>query len=232
MNSGPDISRLAALIADPCRSMMLGALMDGRALTAGELSTVGGVTPQTASSHLAKLVDGGFLTVSNQGRHRYFKLASDSIADILENLMALSSQRTGIMPQTGPRDTAMRHARVCYDHLAGEMGVAMFDGLVRRKLLTVDDGRQNALLTEVGAESFTAFGIDIEELRSAKRPICRTCLDWSVRKPHLAGALGAALWNQILFRKWANRIENSRVVQFTPEGRRQFDIFIREDRPI
>ncbi len=229
MTNGPDITRLTALIADPARAMMLTSLLDGRALSAGELAQIGGITPQTASTHLAKLVEGQLLSVAKQGRHRYFRLAGAEVADLLENLIMVSALQNAPMPRTGPRDEALRHARICYDHLAGEMGVAMFDGLVAQNILSVDVQYENAQLTDYGESSLTKFGIDVAPLKKAKRPLCRTCLDWSVRRPHLAGALGATIWKTIAERNWAKRVNGSRVVQFTPEGKRQFQAFIRSD---
>lgn len=229
MNNGPDITRLTALIADPARAMMLTSLLDGRALSAGELAQVGGITPQTASTHLAKLVEGKLLTATKQGRHRYFRLAGPAIADLLEKLITISAAQLPPMPRTGPRDEALRKARLCYDHLAGEMGVAMFDGLVAQKVLIVDVQHENAQLTAHGEAVLSMFGIDVERLQKAPRPLCRTCLDWSVRRPHLAGALGASIWQIFYERNWAKRAKDSRVVQFTPEGQRQFHQFIRSD---
>ncbi|MEM9573984.1 MAG: winged helix-turn-helix domain-containing protein [Pseudomonadota bacterium] len=229
MNNGPDITRLSALIADPARAMMLTSLLDGRALSAGELAQVGGITPQTASTHLAKLVEGKLLIATKQGRHRYFRLAGPTIADLLENLITISSAQAAPMPRTGPRDAALRNARICYDHLAGEMGVAMFDGLVAQKILHVDVQLEHAELTAYGETALSEFGIDIEQLKLAPRPLCRTCLDWSVRRPHLAGALGASIWKAISERNWAKCVKNSRVIEFTPEGKRQFQRFIRAD---
>lgn len=229
MNNGPDITRLTSLIADPARALMLTSLLDGRALSAGELAQIGGITPQTASTHLSKLVDGKLLFVAKQGRHRYFKLAGPAVADLLEKLILVSAEQVAPMPRTGPRDEALRKARICYDHLAGEMGVAMFDGLVGQGVLAVDAQWENAQLTCEGETKLLDFGIDIEALKKAKRPLCRSCLDWSVRRPHLAGAVGAAIWQKIEQRNWAKRQDNSRVVIFTPEGRRQFDRFIRVD---
>jgi len=229
MNKGPDITRITSLIADPARAMMLTSLMDGRALSAGELAQVGGITPQTASTHLAKLVEGNLLTATKQGRHRYFKLAGPTIADLLEKLITISAAHLAPMPRTGPRDEALRKARICYDHLAGEMGVAMFDGLVAQQILSVDVQCENAHLTAHGEIVLSKFGIDVEPLKKAPRPLCRTCLDWSVRRPHLAGGLGASIWQCIADRNWAKRVEDSRVVRFTPEGHRQFQRFIRSD---
>lgn len=229
MNNGPDITRLTALIADPARAMMLTSLLDGRALSAGELAQVGGITPQTASTHLSKLVEGKLLIATKQGRHRYFKLAGPSIADLLETLITVSAAQVAPMPRTGPRDAALRNARICYDHLAGEMGVAMFDGLVAQEILHVDAQLENAQLTAHGEATLSKFGIEIEPLKKAPRPLCRTCLDWSVRRPHLAGALGASIWQTISERNWAKRVKDSRVIEFTPEGKRQFQKFIRAD---
>jgi DNA-binding transcriptional ArsR family regulator len=229
MSNGPDITRITALIADPVRAMMLTSLLDGRALSAGELAQVGGITPQTASTHLAKLVEGKLLALTKQGRHRYFRLAGPDIADLLEKLITISAAQLPPMPRTGPRDAALREARICYDHLAGEMGVAMFDGLVARDILVADEQHENVQLTPYGETALSDFGINIELLRKAPRPLCRTCLDWSVRRPHLAGALGASIWKIIDERNWAKRVKDSRVVQFTPEGKRQFQQFIRYD---
>lgn len=195
MNNGPDITRLTALIADPARAMMLTSLLDGRALSAGELAHVGGITPQTASTHLAKLVEGKLLNATKQGRHRYFRLAGPAVADLLEKLITISAAQMAPMPRTGPRDEALRKARICYDHLAGEMGVAMFDGLVEQEILTVDVQHENAQLTAHGEAALSKFGIDVEPLKTAPRPLCpnlsgleraASALSWCSRGVNLA----------------------------------------------
>jgi DNA-binding transcriptional ArsR family regulator len=225
MKEGPDIARVAALIGDPARANMLTALMAGRALTATELAQEAGVTAQTASSHLAKLLDGGIVDARKQGRHRYFTLGNADIVELLETLMGIA-QRTGHnRVRTGPKDPALRKARICYDHLAGEMGVALFENLQQRQLLVCDQ-TGDIKLTDDGAGFVTGFGLDLAQMRQLRRPLCRECLDWSMRRSHLAGAVGAALLQRMLDLGWARRLHDSRVVDFTPAGERAFyDLF-------
>ena len=216
MKEGPDIARIAALMGDPARANMLAALIDGRALTASELAAEAGVTKQTASSHLAQLSNGGLLAFESQGRHRYFRLAGEEVGDALESLMVLSHVRGVSRTRTGPRDPALRHARACYNHLAGELGVATYNGLVKRRWLKLaDDG---LALTPSGQRALADFGVDPEPLTSRRRPLCRPCLDWSERRHHLAGSLGVALLSRITDLKWAKREKGSRIVRFTPQG--------------
>ncbi|OSQ40430.1 ArsR/SmtB family transcription factor [Thalassospira mesophila] len=225
MKEGPDIARVAALIGDPARANMLTALMAGRALTATELAQEAGVTAQTASSHLAKLQEGGIVEGRKQGRHRYFTLGNADIVELLETLMGIA-QRTGHnRVRTGPKDPALRKARICYDHLAGEMGVALFENLQQRQLVSFEPGG-DIKLTDAGAGFVTAFGLDLDHMRQLRRPLCRECLDWSMRRSHLAGALGAGLLQRMLDLGWARRLRDSRVVDFTPTGERAFyDLF-------
>jgi DNA-binding transcriptional ArsR family regulator len=220
MKAGPDIAPLAALVGDPARANMLTALLAGQALTAGELAREAGVTAQTASSHLGKLAAGGLIAQRRQGRHAYFTLAGSDVASLLEKLMSLA-ERTGYRrTRTGPAEPALRQARVCYDHLAGDLGVALFDGLVARRFLI---RRGDSLVLSRNGEAFTrGFGIDLEAASAARRPLCKDCLDWSVRRSHLAGSLGAALLARIYALGWARREKNSRVVTFTPLGQRAF----------
>ncbi|MEO1613868.1 MAG: winged helix-turn-helix domain-containing protein [Pseudomonadota bacterium] len=220
MKEGPDIAALATLIGDPARANMLAALMGGRALTATELAAEAGITAQTASAHLAKLVEGGLLLQRKQGRHRYHALASDEVGAVLEGLMGLAARQGRLRTRAGPRDPALRRARVCYDHLAGEMGVAMFDSLRAGGLLAGDE--ENVILTEAGRAFAAGFGVDMEALEAARRPVCRACLDWSMRRTHLAGGLGAALLTRIYDLGWARRVEGGRAVVFTPAGEAAF----------
>ncbi len=220
MRHGPDLSRIAALIGDPARANMLTALLGGLALTAGELAEEAGVTKQTASGHLAKLAAAGLVAVAAQGRHRYYRLADDEVAEALESLSVLAAARGGLRSRPGPRDPAMRRARVCYDHLAGELGVALFDALVARRALDV--AADGLGLTPAGAAAMRDFGIDVEALSRGRRPLCRACLDWSARRSHLAGALGAAVLQRVFALGWARRLEGSRIVAFTPAGERAF----------
>ena len=222
MKEGPVISSVASLIGDPARANMLTALMDGRALTVSELAEAAGVTIQTASGHLAKLDAAGLLKAEKQGRHRYFRLSGSDVGEVLEGLMGLAQRTGAVRVRTGPKDNALRTARVCYDHLAGEKGVAMLDAMLARGLMEdADDLR----LTREGRAFAAGFGIDVAALEQGRRPLCRSCLDWSERKSHLAGALGAALLDEIVRRGWAKR-EAGRVVKFSPDGARRFDAAI------
>jgi DNA-binding transcriptional ArsR family regulator len=215
MRSGPPIAQIASLIGDPARANILAALMSGKALTASELAREAGVTAQTASGHLAKLKDGGLILGVQQGRHRYFRLAGPEIADMLESLMGLAA-RAGRPVRTGPREEAMRRARVCYDHLAGAAGVRLVEALVGCGWITQAAG--GLAVTEAGRPRFAAFGVDMDALETQSRPLCRTCLDWSERRTHLGGALGAALLTALEAKGWVRRTAGSRAVQVTPIG--------------
>jgi len=171
MKEGPDIAYVATLIGDPARANMLTALMSGKALTVSELAEEAGVTIQTASSHLSKLDAGGLLRPRKQGRHKYFSLANDEVAHVLEGLMGLAAGSGHLRKRTGPKDTELREARVCYNHLAGDMGTQMFDSLMARKHLVLQNG--DLALTDSGAVFATDFEIDLVELRKARAPLCR-----------------------------------------------------------
>ena len=216
MIEGPNITRIAALLGDNARAAVLSALMADRALTATELADIAGVTKQTISSHLGKLLDAGLLSVDQQGRHRYFRLAGREIAQLLESMMGLALRAGPPLPRTGPRDLALRRARVCYDHLAGEVGVQFYEALVRQGLLHATP--QGAAVTPAGAQWFAQVDIDTTALAQQRRMLCRPCLDWSERRHHLGGALGAALLQRLFDGGWAHRAQGSRVVHFTAKG--------------
>jgi DNA-binding transcriptional ArsR family regulator len=220
MKDGPNIARIAGLVGDPARAEILTALMTGQALTATELVSVAGLTKQTVSGHLAKLVDAQLLAVEHQGRHRYFRLADPDVAHLLESLMGIAFRTGAVRVRSSPREPALRKARVCYDHLAGDLGVAAMDSLVERRMLRVADGAPE--LTSRGREFCAELAIALEPLSRQKRPLCRSCLDWSVRRPHLAGALGAAILARCFELGWARRASGSRVVQFSAAGERAF----------
>lgn len=220
MLDGPDLSRIASLVGDPARANMLTALMDGGALTASELALEAGVTLPTASSHLSRLTDGGLTTVASQGRHRYYALAGPQVAEMLESIMGVAESVGPKRTRPGPREGAMREARICYDHLAGDLSVAMLDSLLRRRLVKGSGAAMG--MTRAGATWFTGLGVDVAALESARRPACRACLDWSVRRAHLAGGLGSALLDIMLERRWARREPDSRVIRFSPQGRQEF----------
>ncbi len=218
MKDGPSIARVAALIGDPGRAEILTALMGGQALTATELAHVADVTKQTASGHLAKLLDTRLVAVERQGRHRYYRLADRDVAQLLESLMGVAQRAGAVRLATSLREPALRKARVCYDHLAGDLGVMVYDGLLGRGVLSAEG---NAVaLTRKGERFCREHGVDLEAAMASRRPLCRTCLDWSVRRHHLAGSLGAALLAHCFERGWARRLKGSRVVAFTPAGER------------
>lgn len=220
MKEGPDIARIAALIGDPARANMLTALMSGRALTATELATEAGITVQTASFHLSKLDAGGLLRLRKQGRHKYVSLANDDVASVLEGLMGLAARGGHLRTRTGPKDAALRKARVCYNHLAGDLGIRMFENFQHRGFLT---GAEDTLgLTRAGAWFMTGFGIDLAPLEARTSPLCRECLDWSERRSHLAGSLGRAVLTRIEALGWARRDGGSRAVAFTAQGETAF----------
>ncbi|MHA6684932.1 ArsR/SmtB family transcription factor [Mesorhizobium sp. A556] len=220
MKDGPDLARIANLVGDPARANMLTALMTGTALTASELAQEAGIGMPTASSHLAKLLEGGLLSVASEGRHRYYGLAGPQVAGMLEAIMGVAATLGPRRARPGPREATLREARVCYDHLAGEHAVKMLDGFLERRLL-VRDGDE-IRLSEHGASHFRAIGIDLDAPAKSRRPVCRACLDWSVRRSHLAGTLGAAILDRIIAERWARREKGSRVVTFSPKGRMEF----------
>ncbi len=214
MNDIVRMASVAALIGDPARANILTALLDGRALTAKELAFAARVSPSTTSGHLARLTEADLLTVEKQGRHRYFRLASPLVGQMLEAVMAVA----GPAPKPTWRGSeALRNARTCYDHLAGRLGVALADSLTRSGHVTLSaDGGEvsvtgHAFLCDFGAEP-----------APGKRVFCRPCLDWSERRPHIAGRLGAALAVRCLERGWIARQRDSRAVTITPSGSRGF----------
>jgi len=226
MKDGPNIVGIAALIGDHARAEMLAALMAGQALTATELAGVAEVTKQTGSTHLAKLLDAGLLAVERQGRHRYYRLADRDVAHVLESLMGVAYRVGAVRVRSSPREPALRKARVCYDHLAGELGVLIFESLEKGRFLRSSGDEWE--LTRRGREFCKEIGIDVDTLARERRPLCRACLDWSARHYHLAGAVGSAMLSRCIDLRWARRAKGSRVVGFTPLGERalreQFDL--------
>ncbi len=214
---------IAALVGDPARANMLMALMTGRALTASELAVEAGITPQTASSHLSKLEAGGLIEQEKQGRHRYYRLSDPDVAGLLEGLEGVAARAGHMRVRTGPKDPALRRARICYDHLAGDLGVQMLDSMKKQRL--VRQSKQAIELTVEG-KRFLADSLQIsaETLTHPRRPLCKACLDWSERRHHLAGTLGAAMMTRFTELKWAARdpAPGSRVVNFTRTGEKRF----------
>ena len=224
MMSISGLAEIGALVGEPARTAMLVRLLDGRALTAGELARAAGVTPQTASGHLGRMLEAGLLAIERQGRHHYYRLASPAIAAMLESMMVAAAPPP---IRTGPRDAAMRHARVCYDHLAGRVAVEIADVMAARG--QIDLGTDGAALTPAGHDLLDAIGVELPPGPDKDgHRFCRPCLDWSERRHHLAGAVGAALYRTFVVRHWIRRVEGSRTVTLTPPGRaalhRYFDL--------
>jgi DNA-binding transcriptional ArsR family regulator len=223
MKAGPDIAMVASLVGDPARANMLTGLMTGRALTATELAHEAGITPQTASSHLAKLEAGGLIEQEKQGRHRYYRLVGPDVAGVLEGLAGLAARAGHMRVRTGPKDPALRRARICYDHLAGDLGVQMLDSMKKQKL--VRQSKEAIELTGEGRRFMAkALQIETDTLAHPRRPVCKACLDWSERRHHLAGTLGAAVMSRFTELNWAARdsAPGSRVVNFTRNGEKRF----------
>ena len=220
MKEGPDISRIAALIGDPARANILTALMSGKALTATELAGEAGVTLQTTSAHLGKLESAEMISCRKSGRHKYFTLGGDDVGHALEALMGLAAGQGHLRTRTGPKDAALREARVCYSHLAGEKGISLYLGMLARGY--VAEVGEDVTLTSSGTKFLTDFGVDLDKLKRSKTPLCRPCLDWSARRSHLAGSVGRALFAQMQVLEWAKRVEGTRVVRFTTNGEAAF----------
>jgi DNA-binding transcriptional ArsR family regulator len=212
-----DLAAIAALVGDPARANILCALLDGRALTAGELAYAAHVSPQTASGHLGKLASAQLITSSPQGRHRYYYLAGPHVAAMLESIMAVAAISP---PRCRPVriDEGMRTARMCYDHIAGRLGVGLTDALCARN--HVEFGDDGGALTAAGEMFLRDFGVDVEVARHSRRIFCRPCIDWSERRPHLAGAVGAALAKRLFALGWITRVRDGRALLITPLGRR------------
>ncbi|GGX54955.1 ArsR family transcriptional regulator [Tateyamaria omphalii] len=224
MKEGPDISHIAALIGDPARANILTALMDGRALTASELAEEAGVGLSTASGHLSKLAEAELIAPRKSGRHKYFNLADAEVAGVLESLMGLAARRGTTRVRTGPRDAQMQVARVCYNHLAGQLGVQMYSKLLAQGVL-MEDG-EDVALTASGRDFMTAFGIDLDALEKGRTRLCRSCLDWSERRTHLAGSLGRAMLTCMEQKGWMSRETGSRAIHVTKAGQVAFaDMF-------
>lgn len=217
MDADLNIAAVAALVADPARARMLTALMDGRARTAKELAYGAGITPQTASSHLAKLLRARLLAMERQSRHRYFRLSTPSVGHAVEALMAVSPTRPRVARSDGLLD-GLRLARTCYDHLAGRLGVSVTDAMVRRRLLK--PAGQDFVLTAAGERFLGRLGVDVGKARGERRAFARQCLDWSERRAHLAGSLGAAVARRCLDLRWVSPVREERTLALTAHGRR------------
>ena len=220
MITGPIIAEIAALVGDPTRATMLSALLDGRAVTASELALAARITPQTASTHLAKLTEAGLLSAARNGRHRHFRLASPRVESMIDGIVAVALEKRPRQRPLSPEARALGAARICYDHLAGRLSVDLTDALVARGYVVLDD--EAAEITTAGVRFFKQLGIDLPALRSARRRFCRLCLDWTERRPHIAGAVGAAIATRYFDLGWLARVRRSQAVLVTPSGRRGF----------
>jgi DNA-binding transcriptional ArsR family regulator len=220
MRDGTTIASVAALLGEPARASMLVRLLDGRPATASELAREADVSPQTASAHLGRLVDGGLLAVTRQGRYRFYRLSEPDVAAVVEGLLGLARRTDDRTPSPrGPaarRPDALRYARVCYDHLAGEVAVDLHDRLVA--IDAIEEARGALRLSPSGLAVFAAFGIEIAPAARNRRPQCRRCLDWTERRPHLAGAAGAALLARLFELGWVRRERQGRALSVSPAG--------------
>ena len=218
MSADVQMAEVAALVGDPARANILAALMGGQALTASELTYAAGVSPQTTSGHLGKLTEGCLLSCIKQGRHRYYRIATPRVAEMLEGIMAVVAD---LPPRHRPRSAsadALREARTCYDHFAGRLGVGITDALrARGHLVLADEGGE---VTDGGVTFLQGFGLDLDAARRRRRIFCRPCLDWTERRPHLGGCIGAALAQRCFDLGWLQRTRDSRALKVTAAGRR------------
>lgn len=217
MDTAPNLAGIGALIGHPTRAVMLEALIDGRSWTASELAHRAGITPQTASTHLHRLVEGGLLSVDARGRHRHFTLAGTDVADALEALEVLATRRATRPGLRMMSCEPLSEGRTCYDHLAGRLGVALVESLVAMR--HVEEGDDAYAVTATGGRFLSSLGVDVDGARSRRRSFARKCLDWSEQRYHLGGALGAALAARLFDLKWLHRVPKSRVVTITEAGR-------------
>lgn len=218
MTADMRIAEVAALIGDPARANILAALMAGQALTAGELAYAAGVSPQTASGHLAKLTDGHLIACVKQGRHRYFRIATPRVAEMLEGIMAMVADAPPRHRPPSKLDEALRDARICYDHVAGRLGVGLTDALCARgHLMLTDEGGE---VTRSGETFLESFGVDLAAARSRRRIFCRPCVDWTERRPHLGGTVGAVLAQRYFDLGWLQHAREGRALLVTAKGRR------------
>jgi DNA-binding transcriptional ArsR family regulator len=220
MKDGPDIAIIAAQIGDPARANILMALMSGLPLTATELAREAGVSSSTASGHLAKLRENGLVICASKGRYRYFRIADVDVAHAVEALVTVASRAGHMRTRPGPKDEAMRRARSCYDHLAGRLAVDLFEYWVLQRVLRWHDDL--VFLTSTGERFVEERGIDVANLKHQKRPLCRTCIDWSERRHHLGGSIGAAILSHAVEKRWAVREPASRAVTFSVAGEKCF----------
>lgn len=220
MSSQPNFGKVASLLGDPARAKIMTALLGGKALTATELAMEAGISASTASSHLNKLLQAQLINVQKQGRHKYFQLHDYHVAELIESLFNISSRIEHSTVSTGPKDPDLRNARICYDHLAGDLAVQLLTSLKTRELIIEESDQLR--LSDSGKRFFLDRRADITTMQKLKRPMCRNCLDWSERKCHLAGSLGKWVLNDIHANNWAHKDLDSRVIRFDSMGIKAF----------
>ncbi|MEC0370920.1 ArsR/SmtB family transcription factor [Paenibacillus chibensis] len=216
MNATPKVAEMVSLLGEPSRAAILTSLLDGRFHTASELALAAGVTPQTASFHLAKLTDGMLVAAEKHGRYRYYKLAGEEIAQMLEMLLTVSKPAKVTSLRQSVQMQALREARTCYDHLAGKLGVRVTQSMIERGWIA--EGKEEYAVTPDGERFFASLGLDLPALRKQRRSFSRICLDWSERQHHLAGTLGHALAERFFELSWIRRADGSRAVIVTEQG--------------
>jgi DNA-binding transcriptional ArsR family regulator len=219
MLADADLSAVADLMTAH-RATILLALLGGRPLTAGELAKRAGISPSLASSHLSKLLAGELVAVDQQGRQRHYRLAGPRVAEVIEAMLTIAPGRPAAGLRESTRGAALRGARTCYDHLAGELGVALTNSLERQHL--IETGDDSYALTAAGERRLESLGIEVGPLRLQRRAFTRPCLDWTERRPHLAGAVGAAIAEHALAQRWVRHIPGTRALRVTDDGRQGF----------
>lgn len=221
MQANPNVAIIAALVSEASRAAILTVLLDGRFHSASELAYMARIKPQTASFHLAKLIDANVVTALKQGRHRYFAIRNLEVARVMESLLSIAPPVAVKSLRQSSQDKALRYARTCYDHLAGNVGVQLTHALLNSGILLEEEDRYT--VTEDGKKFFADFGVDLNEAATKRRLFSHQCLDWSERRHHLAGALGNALLERVLELDWVRRLPGTRAVQVTNEGKAGFE---------
>ncbi|MBD8026219.1 helix-turn-helix transcriptional regulator [Ureibacillus sp. Re31] len=216
-NANPNVAIIASLVSEPSRAAILTVLLDGRFHTAGELAYAAGIKPQTASFHLAKMVDANVVHVDKQGRHRYYGIRDQEVAHTMEILLTITPPLKVKSFKQSTEDKALRYARTCYDHIAGNVGVQLADSLKNSGILS-----EEFIVTEKGIQFFQSFQVDLHQIKKKRRSFCHKCLDWSERRHHIGGALGNALLERFLELNWVERIPKTRAIKITPKGRQGF----------
>ncbi|MDX8366739.1 ArsR/SmtB family transcription factor [Cytobacillus sp. IB215665] len=225
MSGTPDLAKVASLVSENSRAAILTVLLDGRFHPASELAYMAQIKPQTASFHLTKMVDANLITMEKHGRHRYYSIRNQEVAQVMESLLSIAPRTEIRSLKQASEDKAVRFARTCYDHLAGSLGIQLTDSLVKSGILC--NNTTEFEVTDKGEEFFASLQINLQEVKNKRRAFAHKCLDWSERRHHLAGALGNALLERILELNWIQRSPNSRAITITTAGKKGFkDIFM------